>query len=299
MIRKIILLLVLAFSLCGICYALETREKITELNAAKTTIIMNGDEQTVMMEGPLDFSHEEMKLKANRGKMLCFRNPHTNGFEIRNLELNGSVEYSDNLNYRGTCAYAFYDFDKKEALFRKSVKITGNEMALKSDEIKYNTAFEKFQASGNVGYEGTAEMMSLLIEKEQTDKTPFSIKCTTILIDRGKGESHAEGDVKFTSLSTTIDCGEVYLNFKDNDIISISAYKDVRFADPEMKANAEIAIYDKANSTLTLRGGPSNRIVNVVYKGQEFNGREVIVDLSNGREITLSEGRFNITPDRK
>jgi len=298
-IRNIAIILMLFFLVDSVAYSLETREKVTELNAGKTTIVFRGDEQVITMNGPIDFTQEGMTFEGNHGRILCYQNPATKDFNIKNLEFDGSIRYKDKQGYKGTCGFASYDFDKTEAFLRGNVKIEGADMLLKGDEITYNSALEKFTASKKVYYEGTARLVPLLVEKDRSDKSPFHVECDKIVVDRKEGKSHAEGLIKFVSVGTTIECGEVYIEFQDKDITSINAFKGVKFTDPEMSANGESALYDKANSTLTLQGGPSNRSVEIVYKGQDFSGREVIVNLTDGREITLGEGKAKIKTVKK
>lgn len=296
--KYILLILTFSVSICSISYSLETREKTTDLNAGKTRIVIHGKDLIVRMEGGIDFKHEGITLKADHGKIELSSMLQNDDLQIKSLQFEGGIKYSDKQGYKGSCNIATYDFLKREARFRGNVKIEKDDFSIKSDEIIYNTDLETFNAFGHVSYNGKTRMMALLVEKQKTENTEFSIDCENIAIDRVNGKAKAEGNVVFRSLSTKITCGTVDVDFMDDEITSLVAINGVEFIDPELNAKAEKAAYDKNDMKLILNSGSAGKTVDVVFKGQSFSGKEVIVDLSNGREITLGEGKAKISPKK-
>ena len=297
-ITKIIVFTALMAIFGATLYALEPHEKVTELNGMRTTITIKGDEQTAVMNGPIDLNHEGTILKADKGIINFHRDPDSNQIEMKSVVFEGSVKYSDRNGYSGNCGKAFYDFPGDEAKFSNGVKLSGNDMQLKGSNIEYGQAKQEFYAHKMVQYQGVTHHMPLLISGENDSDVQFSISTDDISIKKLEGKAQATGGVEFKTLDTTITCRDVDLLFADNEIVNIKASGGVKYKDPDMTAIADNAVYDKKSMTLTLSVDKGSKDVNVVFRGQEIKGREVIVNLADGREITLGGGRVNIVPRR-
>ena len=302
-IRKIVrislMLIPLVVFLRGSTFAIETRVKTTEFECGKTTITINGDEQRVAMEGPISLKREDMTLKAQKGVAIFQSEPNGGNIEIKSVSLTGSVRYTDKAGYTGQCSNADYDFIRDKAHFKGAVQLSGNGMILKSDEVDYNPESQEFTAKKMVHYEGSSRHMSLLASGDKGTDVPFSVDCETITIKRLQGSAYASGGIKFKSLDTVIECDEVNLTFVDNEIVKIESAGKVTFNDPDLTANADKAIYDKSKQRLILTAGVKRKDVFAIFRGQEIRGKEVTMNLTDGREITLGEGRVNITPSKK
>ncbi len=279
-------------------FALVTREIQTRLTAGDVEITIDGLNETVNLDGPIDFSHEGHSIKGDSGVLELERDAESENRTPLYLTVNGNVKYSDENGYSASCANADFNFKSDIVKLTGKVSLTGDDMLLKSSRLTYERTDEKFSADELVHHEAKTKRIPLIVDSESTDEiVTYTIDCARMAIDGKSRNVMASGDVRFVLETTIISCSEAILDYDEEEIIKVVCEGNVEFNDPDMNGKADKVIYSRDEGKLILQSISSSSDVVVVYKGQEVRGKRVVLDLNHGREITLDEGQVSIKPE--
>lgn len=305
--RHLHIYIIVTFLLCAgvtILFALEVREVETRLNSSGVRITVGDSQEVIDLKGPIDLWHEDRHIKGGDSVLTLRSDGQTAERTPIFLKIKSGVVYDDLQGYKVSCSSADYDFRTGIANFTSNIKLTGTGMAFTADKIKLDTKIETLDASGNVTHEGTTRQ-TLLVRSDskkpggnsETPESRYFITCNEVHMDKSKNLVEANGSVIFKIETTEISADSVDIKTKDDEITEITCKGNITFSDPDMRGTAWSAIYNKDNETLVLRGNPNGDPVDVVYKGQKMKGQSVTVNLSNGRELILGEGKISIKPE--